>query len=90
MGDRIIIYGKAGWPYTDKAREAFESHDYFDVKQNSQKMDEMLKFSNGKRKVPVIVEGPKVTVGFAGGSWGVWIRPGGSKEDESLKLKDES
>jgi hypothetical protein len=31
-------------------------------------MDEMLKFTDGKRKVPVIVEGPKVTVGFAGGS----------------------
>jgi glutaredoxin len=38
------------------------------VKQNTQKLDEMLKFSNGKRKVPVIVEGQKVTIGFAGGS----------------------
>jgi glutaredoxin len=38
------------------------------VKQNSQKLDEMLKASNGTRKVPVIVDGGKVSIGFAGGS----------------------
>jgi hypothetical protein len=30
----------------------------------------MLKLSNGKREVPVIVEGEKVDIGY-GGSWGV-------------------
>jgi hypothetical protein len=30
----------------------------------------MLKHTNGGRKVPVIVEGGKVTVGY-GGSWGL-------------------
>jgi hypothetical protein len=29
-------------------------------------MDEMLKLSNGKRKVPVIVEGEKVDIGYGG------------------------
>jgi len=29
-------------------------------------MDEMLKVSGGKRKVPVIVDGDKVTVGYGG------------------------
>jgi len=29
-------------------------------------MDEMLKVSGGKRKVPVIVEGGVVTVGYGG------------------------
>jgi hypothetical protein len=29
-------------------------------------MDEMLVHSNGKRSVPVIVEGAKVTVGYGG------------------------
>ncbi len=29
-------------------------------------MDDMLKYSNGVRKVPVIVEGEKVTVGYGG------------------------
>ena len=29
-------------------------------------MDEMLKLSKGKRVVPVIVEGQKVTIGYGG------------------------
>ncbi len=29
-------------------------------------MDEMLKYSGGKRQVPLIVEGEKVTIGFGG------------------------
>ena len=31
-------------------------------------MDTMLKHSNGARKVPIIVEGEKVTIGFDGGT----------------------
>jgi glutaredoxin len=30
------------------------------------RLDEMLKLSKGQRKVPVIVEGKKVTVGYGG------------------------
>jgi glutaredoxin len=30
------------------------------------KFDEMLKYSNGQRKVPVIVEDGKVTIGYGG------------------------
>jgi glutaredoxin len=33
---------------------------------NAGKLEEMLKLSKGKRKVPVIVEGKKVTVGYGG------------------------
>jgi len=36
------------------------------VKQDAVKLDEMLKFSKGVRKVPVIVEGDNVTVGYGG------------------------
>jgi glutaredoxin len=36
------------------------------VGSNSAKLEEMLKYSNGRRQVPVIVEGDKVTVGFGG------------------------
>jgi len=68
MAEKIVIYGKAGWPYTTKAREAHEGHEYFDVKQDSQTMDAMLKLSKGVRKVPVIVDGDEVTIGF-GGTW---------------------
>jgi glutaredoxin len=32
------------------------------------KLEEMLRYSDGVRKVPVIVEGGKVTIGYAGGS----------------------
>ena len=42
--------------------------EYFDVKLDPAKLDEMLQFSNGERKVPVIVEGEKVTIGYEGGS----------------------
>jgi len=31
-------------------------------------MDEMLVYSKGARKVPVIVDGDKVTIGYAGGA----------------------
>jgi glutaredoxin 3 len=43
-----------------------KTHHYIDVKQVAGKLDEMLKLSNGQRKVPVIVQDGKVTVGFGG------------------------
>jgi glutaredoxin len=36
------------------------------VKKNVTRLDEMLSYSKGKRDVPVIVEGEKVTVGYGG------------------------
>jgi glutaredoxin len=36
------------------------------VDEDSKKLKEMLVLSGGRRQVPVIVEGEKVTVGFAG------------------------
>jgi len=38
------------------------------VKADSAKLNEMLKYSNGVRKVPVIVESDKVFIGYEGGS----------------------
>jgi len=37
-----------------------------DIKNDSARLDEMLKLSGGKRLVPVIVEGDKVTIGYGG------------------------
>ena len=72
MKDKVIIYGKSGWPYTDQARSAYgKTATYYDVESNESKLDEMLKYSGGLRKVPVIVEGGKSKIGY-GGSWGVW------------------
>jgi hypothetical protein len=36
------------------------------VKASPQNLDAMLKISDGTRKVPVIVEGERVTIGFGG------------------------
>jgi glutaredoxin len=36
------------------------------VKKDTAKLQEMLKLCDGKRAVPVIVEGGKVTVGYGG------------------------
>ncbi len=40
--------------------------DYRDVLDDPSNLEEMLKFSQGARKVPVLVEGGKGTVGFGG------------------------
>jgi glutaredoxin 3 len=45
---------------------AHPDHEYVDVKQSPQNMEAMLKCTGGKRNVPVIVEGEKVTVGYGG------------------------
>jgi len=68
MDDTIVIYGKDGWPYTQRAREAHTEHVYVDVTRYPDRMAEMLRLSDGQRKVPVIVSGSQVTVGY-NGSW---------------------
>ena len=66
----VLIYGKDACPYTTAAREdhakrkiAFE---YVNVLADPAKLKEMLKHSKGVRKVPVIVDGASVTIGFNG------------------------
>jgi hypothetical protein len=86
MDKKIIIYGKGGWPYTDKARSAYGEADYFDVKLDSAKLEEMLALSGGVRKVPVIVEEGKETVGY-GGSWGVWLPAGAGQNRPQYQEK---
>ena len=41
-------------------------HQYIDVKSDAKNMSAMLALSNGVRKVPVIVEDDKVTIGYGG------------------------
>jgi len=75
MSDNILIYGKDTWPYTNAAREAYTKQgkkvEYYDVRYDADKLKDMMEYSDGKRKVPVIVDQDKVTIGFNGGSWGV-------------------
>ena len=77
MSNKVLIFGKDAWPYTRAAREAFAKEgrqvDYYDVKKDNEHFGTMLKHSKGERKVPVIVEGDAVTIGFDGGTWAVWI-----------------
>ncbi len=73
--NKIVIYGKDTWPFTNDAREAYAKKgieiDYINVIENPIKLDEMLKFSNGVRKLPVIIENDIVSIGYKGGSWGI-------------------
>lgn len=46
-----------------RRRVAFE---YINVKKKAADLERMLKFSKGKRLVPVIVDGDTVTIGFGG------------------------
>lgn len=76
MSYKTLIYGKDAWPYTRAAREAYaregRQFDYYNVIQEPDHLETMLQYSKGARKVPVIVEGEKVTIGFEGKTWGLW------------------
>ena len=68
--DPVLIFGKDGCPYTEAAVESYAqrgiAHQYVNVKKNPADLDRMLVLSGGKRRVPVIVEAGKVTIGFGG------------------------
>jgi len=66
----VLIFGKDSCPYTQAAIEdctdrgvAFE---YINVKQAPANLDRMLVHSKGQRRVPVLVDGHRVTIGFGG------------------------
>jgi glutaredoxin len=40
--------------------------DYRDVVQNAENLEEMLKLTQGVRKVPVLVQAGQVTIGYGG------------------------
>ncbi len=67
MNGKTIIYGTDTCPFCNQARAAYgDSAVFINVGADPEKFNEMLALSGGKRQVPVIVEGDKVTVGFAG------------------------
>ena len=66
----VLIFGKDNCPYTraasaDYARREIE-FEYIDVRSSRAEMDRMLEYSNGVRRVPVIVDDGKVVIGFGG------------------------
>lgn len=66
----VLIFGKNGCPYTQNARDHYSERnipfEYVNVKKNAADLDRMLTYSKGARRVPVIVEGDTVTIGFGG------------------------
>ena len=67
MEDRIVIFGTDTCPFCNQARAAYGDRAvYVNVDKDPEKLKEMLALTGGKRQVPVIVEGEKVSVGFAG------------------------
>jgi len=66
----VLIFGKNGCPYTDAARSHYKDagadFQYINVKKDAAELQRMLKLTHGRREVPVIVDGEKVTIGFGG------------------------
>ena len=70
MADEVIIYGKDSCPYTveerDDYRDSGVAFSYVNVNKDPQGLEAMLRLTNGRRQVPVIVEAGRTTVGFGG------------------------
>lgn len=68
--DKVIIFGQDLCPYTAEARKDFTRRkipfDYVNVLEDPAGLNRMLNITQGRRKIPVIVDGDKVTVGFGG------------------------
>jgi glutaredoxin 3 len=66
----VLIFGKDSCPYTLAARDHYRDEgvafEYQNVKKDPAALTRMLQFSGGRRDVPVIVEGDRVTIGFGG------------------------
>jgi glutaredoxin 3 len=66
----VLIFGKDTCPYTQAARDDFASRsipfEYINVKKDPEELKRMLRYSNGRRSVPVIVDCESVTIGFGG------------------------
>jgi glutaredoxin len=66
----VQIFGKGSCAYTNAARQSYAGRgyqvEYLDVKADPAAMARFLELSGGARRVPLIVERGRVTVGFDG------------------------
>ncbi|PKN09978.1 MAG: glutaredoxin [Deltaproteobacteria bacterium HGW-Deltaproteobacteria-8] len=67
-GPVLRIYGKDGCPHTRRARDAWPEAEFLDVLANPLLLDEMLRLTNGVRRIPVIVRAGAVEIGFKRGA----------------------
>jgi len=66
----IVIYGKPGCPYCQKARDHYKENNIefveYDAQNDKQRQKEMLEFTGGDLVVPAIVENGA----YVGSGWG--------------------
>jgi glutaredoxin len=67
----IVIYTHPDCAYSAAAKMDYRRHRVkyveIDISKQSDKIPELLEFSNGERVTPVIVENGQVIIGFKGG-----------------------
>ena len=70
MTKSVTIYTKPGCPFCMAVKADLKlkgvAYTEYNVKADAQRLEEMLRLNGGQRKVPTIVDGERVTVGFAG------------------------
>ena len=68
--EKVQIFGQDLCPYTAEARKDFSRRkipfEYVNVLEDPAGLERMLKITKGRRKIPVIVDAGKVTIGFGG------------------------
>ena len=71
MPEQIIIYTKPGCPFCAKAKQDLEernvSYKEISIEDNPKVAEEVMRLSDGKGIVPILVSGEEVKVGFGGG-----------------------
>lgn len=70
MLDEVIIFAKPGCPFCAAAKESFHKRGVtfteYDVLADQNARERMLALNGGKRAVPTILQGGRVTIGFGG------------------------
>jgi len=70
MDEKVLIFGQDLCQYTSAARADFSRRkipfEYINVLKDEDGLERMVKLTNGRRKIPVIVDSGKITVGFGG------------------------
>jgi glutaredoxin 3 len=64
----IVIYGRSNCPHTRRALDAHPDATFIDVRDSPEDLEEMLRLTDGKDRIPVIVENGQVCIGFKRGS----------------------
>lgn len=72
MAVHVTFYSKSGCPHCDRQREALvargQAFTEIDVARHPEAVPELLKLTKGRRLVPVVVEGARISVAPDGSS----------------------